>query len=67
MEEKVKDRLREIEHNAACVYTDVYLWDFFEQQMRPARMSFWWKLREFWRSLKPDYEYQRDKYTHPVK
>jgi hypothetical protein len=30
------DRLKEVEHNAACIYSDVYQWDFFERQMKPA-------------------------------
>ena len=31
------DRLKEVEHNAACIYSDVYQWDFFEKQMKPAK------------------------------
>jgi hypothetical protein len=33
------DRLKEVEHNAACIYSDVYQWDFFEKQMKPAKIN----------------------------
>jgi len=57
------DRLREVEHNTACDLHDVYLWDFFEQQVKKSRPRFY-RLRKFWDGLKPDPEFQRAKYTH---
>jgi hypothetical protein len=29
------NELKEVAHNAACIYHDVYQWDFFERQMKP--------------------------------
>lgn len=66
------NRNREVENSAARWQGNSRMWSAWNNQLLWTDFKARWYrrlylLREYWRSLKPDYESQRAKYEHPTR